>query len=51
MPQYKGMYTKLFNTITDAVNLLQTAQTETEEMYLSQEEPEIHVLDNPNDKE
>jgi len=48
MANYSRMYTKLFNKVSDAIHLLQTAQTETEEIYLSQEEPDIHILDNPD---
>ena len=49
MADYKKMYTKLFNTVTDTINLLQAAQAETEEMFLSQKDTEIVVL-NPNDE-
>ena len=34
MVDYKTMYYKLFNAITDAVEILQSAQIETEEMYM-----------------
>ena len=30
---------KLFNTITDTINLLQAAQVETEEIFIEQENP------------
>ena len=45
MADYKKMYTKLFNTVTDTINLLQTAQADTEEIYMEQEEPSIALLD------
>ena len=40
MPDYQKAYTTLFNAITDAVRLLQEAQRETEEMYISAENTE-----------
>jgi len=46
---YKQMYTKLFNTVTDTIHTLQAAQVETEEMFVSQKEPEITVLNQDND--
>jgi hypothetical protein len=45
MPDYVKMYYKLFNSQTDAINLLQKAQSETEEMYISSPDPDIRVLD------
>ena len=50
MADYKAMYHKIFNAATDAIALLQTAQVQTEEMFISQEAPDIIVLDSP-DKE
>jgi hypothetical protein len=44
MVDYKSMYLKLFNAITDAVRILQTSQTEAEEVYLSEEPTQITVL-------
>ena len=35
MPDYEAMYKQLFNTATKAIELLQEAQRETEEMYIS----------------
>lgn len=49
MADYKTMYTKLFNTITDTIRNLQAVQVETEEMFISQEEPNITVLDRPDE--
>jgi len=51
MADYKRMYTKLLNTVTDTIRTLQSAQVETEEMFLSQEEPNITVLEQPDKKE
>lgn len=44
MPDYAKMYHKLFNAMTDAIVVLQRAQQEVEEMYLSAKEPEIRLL-------
>ena len=40
MPDYKEMYLQLFNSVTDAIELLQKAQQDAEESYISQGEPE-----------
>ena len=40
MPDYKTMYFKLFNAITDAVEILTKAQQETEEIYINSSEEE-----------
>ncbi|MCP1109711.1 hypothetical protein [Ohessyouella blattaphilus] len=45
MPDYAAMYKKLFNSQTDAIALLQQAQRETEEMYVSAPDPDIRVLE------
>ncbi len=34
MPDYKKMYTNLFNKVTDIIEELQKAQKETEELYI-----------------
>ena len=34
MSNYKAMYYKLFNDITDAIRILQQAQKDTEEIYI-----------------
>ncbi len=53
MPDYKAMYLKLFQASEDAVNLLISAQRECEEMYISEPEAELKVLNfqepNPED--
>ena len=41
MPDYKKMYTALFNAMTDAIEKLQKAQIETEEIYISGDETAI----------
>jgi len=35
MADYKAMYLKLFNAVTDTISVLQTAQSETEAMYIN----------------
>jgi len=44
MAAYDAMYKKLFNATTDAIKILQTAQIEAEEMYISQEDATITLL-------
>ena len=50
MPDYAAMYRKLFNSQTDAIELLQQAQRDTEEMYSSSPEPDIRVLPKDTDE-
>ena len=38
MPDYEAMYKKLFNTVTDAIKILQEGQQATEEMFMSGDE-------------
>jgi len=45
MPDYKEMYIALFRSITKAVTILQEAQQQTEEMYISEQQPDVRVLD------
>ncbi len=40
MPDYKTMYFKLFNAVTDAVQILCKAQQEAEEIYINSSENE-----------
>ena len=51
MPDYKKMYLALFKATEDAINILEAAQLECEEMYISAEEPEITILPAENKKE
>ena len=45
MPSYKSMYLRLFNRVTDAIALLQQAQIESEDIYVSSKDsPLIEVL-------
>jgi len=45
MPDYKEMYLTLFRAVEDAVNILIEAQQECEEMYISEPEPELKVIE------
>ena len=44
MPDYKEMYLKLFRSCTQAIDSLQAAQREAEEIYTSQEETTLELL-------
>jgi len=44
MPDYAKMYRHLFNAQTDAIGLLQKAQLETEEMYISAPTSDVRLL-------
>lgn len=52
MADYREMYRKLFQATTKAIGLLQVAQQETEELYISSDDIELHLLNeketNPN---
>ena len=45
MADYAKMYRKLFNSQTDAIEILQKAQLETEQMYIEAPDPDIRLLD------
>jgi len=55
MSDHKSMmYAKLFNSVTDAIQLLQAAQMETEEVFISQVGAEVIQLkriDTPKQQE
>ena len=52
MPDYKKLYLKLFNEITDTIEKLKKAQKNTEEMYLNMCEVEFsNGEDLENDEE
>jgi len=38
MADFKSMYLKLFGHVTDAINILQVAQQEAEEVYINSDE-------------
>lgn len=44
MADYQKMYRKLFQATTKAIELLQQAQQETEEIYISSDQPELHLV-------
>lgn len=51
MPPYKEMYLSLFRSITHAISILQSAQQETEEMYIKDEGPAMRVFGKGEDKD
>lgn len=51
MPDYASMYRKVFNSATDAIAILQKAQQEAEEIFISPPEPDIKVLEPGKTKE
>ncbi len=44
MADFAAMYRKLFNSQTQAIELLQKAQQDTEEMYVSSPDPDIRIV-------
>jgi len=44
MASFQEMYHRLFNAATDAINILQTAQKEAEEMFVEKEDAKITLL-------
>ena len=44
MPDYKEMYLKLFRATTEAIEILQQAQQQIEEEYISATEPNVIIL-------
>jgi hypothetical protein len=51
MEDYKVLYTTLFNSVTDAIELLKAAQIKTEGMYISQGEVLVVPLNQEDDSE
>lgn len=43
MPDYKKMYSELFNAYADVIEILKNAQIKTEEIYMSSREPPIEI--------
>lgn len=43
MPDYKAMYLSLFNSVTDAIEILTEAQKKAEEMYINSAETEQDI--------
>ena len=44
MPDYKKMYYTLFRKVTDAVELLQNAQRECEDIFIEGDDPDVFVI-------
>ena len=44
MADFKEMYFRLFNRVTDAVDTLQKAQQEGENEYIESKDADIHLL-------
>jgi len=44
MADYMKMYTTVFNAVTDAVNILQTAQVATEKMFIDHDPTPLKLL-------
>jgi len=51
MIDFKASYYKIFNSVTDAVEILQTAQLDGEESYIESKDAEIVVLDKDRKEE
>jgi len=45
MPDYAKMYKTLFQSQPRAIEILQKAQQDTEEMYITAPEPELRILE------
>lgn len=45
MADYPKMYRRLFNAQTQAIELLQKAQQDTEKMFVEAPDPDIRLLD------
>ncbi|MCL2857940.1 MAG: hypothetical protein FWE19_09570 [Oscillospiraceae bacterium] len=46
MPDYKSMYYKLFNRVSDAITILQTVQQECEDIFASGAEVDtLHIVE------
>jgi len=50
MPDFKQMYTKLFQTQSQVIEILQQAQRDTEEMYIEAEPPSLTVFSQKDPK-
>jgi hypothetical protein len=47
MPDFKKLYTHLFRSTTEAINVLQQAQRMTEGMYIESDAVEIKLVERP----
>ena len=48
MPDYKTMYLNLFNSVTDAIEILTEAQKKAEETYINSSEADKENLESSN---
>ena len=44
MPDYKTMYYKMFNAVTDSIEILKQAQLESEELYIESSEKDENKI-------
>jgi hypothetical protein len=51
MADYQKMYTTLFRAVTKSITLLQEAQRESEDLYISAEEPVLVFLNTDGEEE
>ncbi|MCI9672098.1 MAG: hypothetical protein HFF49_11235 [Lawsonibacter sp.] len=51
MPDYQKMYLTLFRATEEAISILEAAQLECEELYISAKEPELTLLPTENNEE
>lgn len=51
MPDYKEMYLSLFKETTNAINVLQSAQRKTEEIYIADDTENSLILLKPDGDE
>ncbi len=49
MPDYAAMYKRLFKSQTQAIEILQKGQQDTEEMYISARDPVLQLLNEDAD--
>ena len=45
MPDYRSMYYKLFNKVTDAINILQEAQIDSEDAFIESRDATLIILE------
>ena len=45
MPDYQNMYKRLFNAVTESIEILKKAQIDTEEMYILSGEDDNNVVE------
>lgn len=50
MAEYKQMYYKLFNVMTDVINTLMQAQQQTESMFIESGETPIHLVEQKDEE-